>query len=424
LGNIADTVYDFNEGQYEKSAKAALGIEFPVGEDWWPDARDTWRDRNYDLIRSDLKRYVSQVNDLTERAVTSGWSLSEMTRQMMAVDSKMSEGRARFVARDQIGKLNGHITQRRMESAGLSMYIWSTSGDERVRGDPGGFFPNADSSHYAMDGLLCRWDDPTVYSDDGGKTWRDRPSGAVKLHPGDDYQCRCTALAYWNEIVDEVDEQIDLLSENVDNIPDTRNQELLIMNPPSARSENETLKAQAEAREVKRRQSNAKKAKQFADQEYPGEKWEILEDGIIQSSRRKTDATTAADELRDAQILRDFGSTVYLVPEINTRTKGARNYDAIVNGMKMEFKTLSTKNPKTLRDHFWDSRGQAPNVFINLENSPLTRRQVVSTLYEARNNPEYATHSEKNKGGRVILKIKGRENLIYINVDDLKVPEQ
>jgi hypothetical protein len=370
---------------------------------------------------------VRDINSLTERAVTSGWSLSTLTEQLKSLDGKMTEGRARFVARDQIGKLNGEITQRRMESAGLSMYIWSTSGDERVRGSPDGLtkqIKNAVPSHEEMNNKLCRWDDSGVYSEDGGKTWIDRPAGAVQLHPGQDYQCRCTALAYWQEIIGEADEQIDLLSENADNIPDTVYQGLEVMKPPSAETRNETLKAQTEARERRRRENNARKAREAADQEYPGEKWEVLENGIMQSSRRKTDAATAGDELRDARILRDFGSTVYLVPEINRRIKGARNYDAIVNGMKMEFKTLSTQNPKTLRDHFWESRGQAPNVFINLENSPLTRRQVMSTLYEARNNPEYAVHSAKNKGGRIILKIKGRNNLIYINVDDLKIPEQ
>jgi SPP1 gp7 family putative phage head morphogenesis protein len=194
LGNIADSVFDFNEGQFEKGAKTVLGVEFPVGEDWWPDARDTWAARNYELIHSDMQKYIAQVNDLTEKAVTSGLSVKELTKQIIALDDKITKGRANFIARDQIGKLNGEITQRRMEAVGLSMYIWETSGDERVR-----------PSHEAMDGGLCRWDDSTVYSQDGGKTWISRPSGAVMLHPGMDFQCRCSAIAYWEELVSEAD---------------------------------------------------------------------------------------------------------------------------------------------------------------------------------------------------------------------------
>ena len=74
------------------------------------------------------------------------------------------------------------------------MYVWDTSGDERVR-----------ESHAVMEGLLCRWDDATVCSYDGGRTWKPRPSGAVLMHPGMDYQCRCCADAYFNELLDEAD---------------------------------------------------------------------------------------------------------------------------------------------------------------------------------------------------------------------------
>jgi SPP1 gp7 family putative phage head morphogenesis protein len=197
LGNIADSVFDFNEGQFEKGAKSTLGVEFPVGEDWWPDARDTWAAQNYDLIYSDMRKYIGQVNDLTEKAVTSGLSVKELTKQIFALDDKITKSRANFIARDQVGKLNGQITQRRMEDVGLAMYIWETSGDERVR-----------PSHEMMDGGLCRWDNSTVYSQDGGKTWVPRPSGAVLLHPGMDYLCRCTAIAYWYELVGEADEMI------------------------------------------------------------------------------------------------------------------------------------------------------------------------------------------------------------------------
>jgi SPP1 gp7 family putative phage head morphogenesis protein len=137
------------------------------------------------------------VSALTEQAVTSGWSVKTLAERIHALDTKMTTGKANFIARDQIGKLNGHITQRRMESVGLTMYIWETSGDERVR-----------PSHEMMDGGLCRWDDSTVYSDDGGKTWIPRPSGSVLLHPGIDIMCRCTATSYWDELVGEADSVI------------------------------------------------------------------------------------------------------------------------------------------------------------------------------------------------------------------------
>lgn len=194
LGDVSQSAFNFNGGQYNKSVKSALGVNFPSDESWWPDARKQWQDTNYEVIRSDIRKYISDINSTTEQAVTNGWSVKMLSEQIMALDIKITKSRAAFIARDQIGKLNGIITQKRMEDIGLTMYEWSSSSDERVR-----------ESHALMDGKLCRWDDATVYSEDGGKTWKKRPNGAVLMHPGMDYQCRCCALAWFNELIDEAD---------------------------------------------------------------------------------------------------------------------------------------------------------------------------------------------------------------------------
>jgi len=198
LGNIADSVFNFNGRQYDKSARHSLGIEFPVNESWWPAARENWAQANYQIVSMDLRRHIGEVNRLTERAVTSGWSRSRLSKEIAALDGKMTDARARFIARDQIGKLNGEITQRRMEAAGLETYVWGTANDERVR-----------DSHVDLRGRLCKWADPTVYSVDGGRTWISREPGWVDLHPGQDYQCRCSAYTNWNEVLSEVDPQTD-----------------------------------------------------------------------------------------------------------------------------------------------------------------------------------------------------------------------
>jgi len=197
------------------------------------------------------------------------------------------------------------------------------------------------------------------------------------------------------------------------------------MNPPSAKSGNETVQQQAEVREAKRRIENAKKARQTADQLFPNEQWKLVEEGIYLSPNRPVgEKSNYKDELRDAQILRDWGSTIYLVPE--ERRSLEKKFDAIVNGLKFEFKNVGG-NANTLEIQFLRSRLQAPNVFINLETSKMTIRQAISALYGARNRFESAkshgyNHYNKFKGGRIILKIKGYDNLIYLNVDDLKLP--
>ena len=199
------------------------------------------------------------------------------------------------------------------------------------------------------------------------------------------------------------------------------------MPPHSAKKKNETLKQQAKEKEAKRRQENAKKAKEAADDLFPNEKWKSVEEGIYLSPNRPVGGKSSyKDELRNAQILRKFGSTIYLVPDI--RSMPGKKYDAIVNGLKFEFKNVGG-NANSLEHQFLRSRSQAPNVFINLETSRMTRRQIMSTLYWARNkigtdtSHGYAYYN-KFKGGRIILKIRGRNSLLYLNVDDLKIPKQ
>jgi hypothetical protein len=186
---------------------------------------------------------------------------------------------------------------------------------------------------------------------------------------------------------------------------------------------------ETETAEAKLRRENAGKARAAADLFFPGEKWKSVEEGIYLSSRRAIGKkSNYPDELRDAQILRDLGSTVYLVSEPNTEGK---KYDAIVNGLIFEFKNVGG-NENTLIAHFLKSRSQAPNVFLNLETSHLTQRDAVSALYGARNSKTHTTkrgniikgYADYNgfPGGRIILKLQGHESLIYLNVDELELP--
>ena len=171
----------------------------------------------------------------------------------------------------------------------------------------------------------------------------------------------------------------------------------------------------------KRMQENEKKAKETADRLFPEEKWnQKTEYGerIYVSDRRKIgNKTNFKDELHDAQILRDLGSTVYLVPENNRSNE--KQFDAIVDGERMELKNQKGKSVRTLKDHFIKSREQAPSVFINLENSPLSKHKIISTVYKVRNSNDFKETKYPN-GGVVILKINGNNSLIKINIDDMK----
>jgi len=190
--------------------------------------------------------------------------------------------------------------------------------------------------------------------------------------------------------------------------------------PPKA----ETQDGRAKAKE---REENAKKAQETADWLFPGHEWIKVEDGIYRSSNKAIGKkTNYGNELRDAQILRDFGSTVYLMPERNDAP--GKKTDAIVNGDRFEFKNVGG-NTNTLEAQFMRSRRQAPNVFINLENSDITEKQALAALRRARNkqstdaSPGY-DHYNRFKGGTAILKLRGREKLVYVDIDSQKNAER
>ena len=204
LNQTAEQLKEHEDKQFQKQLQNGIGVSFQTNVPWWPNTKATWAGNNYNLIVSNARNYVNQINNLAEQAVVNGWSPKQLQEQIKKASNGLSDKKCRLLARDQIGKLQGQVAEAQMEEIGLEMYIWDTSGDERVRGNPAGKYPTAVPSHYVMDGLLCRWDDATVYSKDNGKTWIDRPANAVKLHPGQDIQCRCVALAYIPELLSEV----------------------------------------------------------------------------------------------------------------------------------------------------------------------------------------------------------------------------
>lgn len=115
-------------------------------------------------------------------------------RQQIKEEFKISDGRAKVLARDQTAKMNTAVTAIRQQNLGIDCYIWKTVEDNAVVGKPGGLYPKPTKlhrNHYIMNGLLCKWDDANVYSDDKGKTWKQRTDEMPHNHPGDDIMCRC-----------------------------------------------------------------------------------------------------------------------------------------------------------------------------------------------------------------------------------------
>lgn len=199
-------VNKFNGKQWEKATKRLIGQPFRSPEDWANKVRRQWAAENYRLIKSLSREGIKTVNQEVYRGVQEGLSVGEIKGNLRKKINTITESRANLIARDQVGKLNGRLTQLRQEEAGISMYTWRTAHDERVRGRPGGKYPKAIPSHWAMEGVLCKWRDSGVYSEDEGESWKRRAGKMPLVHPGQAINCRCSAIPYVKEKLAEAKE--------------------------------------------------------------------------------------------------------------------------------------------------------------------------------------------------------------------------
>lgn len=115
-----------------------------------------------------------------------------LPKEINEIQKKYTKNKSNFIARNETGNLNAAIQRSQIEGAGFEMYTWMSMTDGVTR-----------DSHRNMNGIVCRWDDPTVYSADGGKTWRKRLASMFIGQPGQDYNCRCTAVPFDPQLEDD-----------------------------------------------------------------------------------------------------------------------------------------------------------------------------------------------------------------------------
>jgi SPP1 gp7 family putative phage head morphogenesis protein len=138
---------------------------------------DQWRDQQVGLIKSLAVGECRQLGKiLAQHEGTHPRELRKIVQERFGV----TRAKADLLARDQTITLSNRLSQQRMVDAGITFYIWTTAGDERVRGNPDGLWP--EGLHFALEGKRFNLSSPPVISKDGRRG-----------NPGDDYLCRCMA---------------------------------------------------------------------------------------------------------------------------------------------------------------------------------------------------------------------------------------
>lgn len=147
-------------------------------------------DENIGLIRSIPQAKMAQFKNKLVDAISRDLPRKHI-QKIIQNNFDVTKQQAQVLARDQVGKLNGKLDQYRQQQIGGKRYVWDTAGDERVRGRPGGKYPDAKPSHWKLDGKTFSWDKPPVAGTRG-----------ERCHPGQAIQCRCTARMVLEDILD------------------------------------------------------------------------------------------------------------------------------------------------------------------------------------------------------------------------------
>lgn len=160
-----------NTDGFQRQVRTLFGVDLPASNTNVGAQLDLYRTQNVSLITNVVDETKRRVEQVLIQGARSGVRVEDLAQQLQAAVG-FSESRARLIARDQVLKLNGELTELRQREVGVEEYIWDTSDDERVRPD-----------HALLDGTTQRWDSPPIV---------DRRTGR-RAHPGGDYSCRCTA---------------------------------------------------------------------------------------------------------------------------------------------------------------------------------------------------------------------------------------
>lgn len=179
IQKVADLSEKLSISEWKRTVQKTLGIDilddYYSGE-FYRTQLQQWAEQNVGLISTLPDDVLDEMQNIVEDGYTRGKTTRDMVKEIQD-RFNVSKKKAKFWATDQLAKLNAEITQQQQTDCGVEEYVWSTSGDQRVR-----------DKHRELNGKRFRWDNPPIVDDRTGR----------RAHPGQDYRCRCVALPVFN----------------------------------------------------------------------------------------------------------------------------------------------------------------------------------------------------------------------------------
>lgn len=173
FGRQVDAIVGDLQKQLVRTVSGLEGIS--VAPDVTPEIRKALDEKltfNLDLAIKDFaQERIPELRKRVEENLFAG-GRSDRLAEIIEAEFGVTRRKANFLADQETGLLVSKFREERYAEVGVQDYIWSTSGDLRVRPD-----------HAALNGRRFSFRSPPVV---------DRASGR-RANPGEDFRCRCTA---------------------------------------------------------------------------------------------------------------------------------------------------------------------------------------------------------------------------------------
>ena|SRR6185312_14646044 len=176
------TIWKVDEQFRKNVRKLAITPHIPPGQRKqiaaeWQNNMELWIK---DWTEEEIKNLRKKV-----RAHVFEGNRQESLSRMIQSSYRVSENKAKFLARQETSLLMAKLKEVRYTSAGIMEYRWGCVHQPHDK-SPNQHTPgNVRYSHGILEGKIFRWDSPPVTTNPGEKVRRN--------NPGQDYSCRCFA---------------------------------------------------------------------------------------------------------------------------------------------------------------------------------------------------------------------------------------
>lgn len=161
------------EGDFKATARA-----MQIKADLTPEQEKFIRERYTTNMKLKIQGWAdSEVRRLRERvqkSVNQGYRHETLVKAIKE-RAKVTETKARFLARNETSIMMANFREARYRAAGVQRYRWQCS-----KGSP---THPVREFHKRLDGTLQSWNSPPIIDQNGNRR-----------HPGQDYNCRCIAI--------------------------------------------------------------------------------------------------------------------------------------------------------------------------------------------------------------------------------------